>query len=304
MLEHTEATNEVAVLPAPVILEIKSSRISDAEWQRLVEKVTQEARTLANSSSKSGFVIGAKVFALYLVVTTVLGLFINTLPPDSVTKSWMARAFSYSGIFFFFGGFALWVKRVESLKAGAVTELVSTGDIRAIPVLLDALKAHRSLVFDNVVTEALPQLLPALNKENRDTLQPAHYAKMVDMMRREASIIQKMKLAEPWIQAMGRIEYVEAIPIIRKIARFHAWRTPIKERCEVLSRAAQEVLPGLEAVASREKAEKVLLRPSQPEAKGETLLRPVPLPIEHQPETLLRPSAPEGEDEADDTDNS
>lgn len=301
MLEYTEETKEVAVLLAPTPSE--KSEMSEAEWQSLVKKVRQEARTLKKISARESWIVGAKFFPLYLIIMIVLGFFTNTLPPDSVTKSWMARVFSGSGIFFFFGGFALWSKRIGSLKAEAVTELISTKNVRSISVLLNTLKAHQCFVFDKVVTEALPQCLPALNKENHDTLQPAHYTKMLALIKGRYQNLDQ-DFTEAWIRAMGRIEYVEAIPVIRKIARLRSQNKHLKAKYEVLSQAAQEVLPGLEAVASREKAEKVLLRPSQPEATGETLLRPVSLPVEDCPETLLRSHSPEGEDKPDDTGNS
>ena len=297
MLEYTEETKEVAVLPTPILSE--KSEMSKAEWQSLVEKVTQEARTLKKISARESWIVGAKFFPLYLVVTIVLEFFMLILLPDLVTKFWVPQPLSVLGLFFVVGGFALWSKRIGSLKAEAVTELISTGNVRAIPVLLDTLKAHQCLVFDKVVTEALPQCLPALNKENHDTLQPAHYTKMLALIKGRYQNLDQ-DFTEAWIRAMGRIEYVEAIPVIRKIARLRSQNKHLKAKYEVLSQAAQEVLPGLEAVASREKAEKVLLRPSQPETTGETLLRPVPLSVEDKPETLLRPHSPEGENKPDD----
>lgn len=301
MLEYTEETKEVAVLLAPTPSE--KSEMSEAEWQSLVKKVTQEAKSLKKTSRKAGWAIGAKVFPLYLVIMFVLEFFMLTLLPDSITKVWIPRTLSFILLFFWLGGFALWSKRIKSLKAEAVTELISTGNIHAIPVLLDTLKAHHSLVFAEALFKALLQLLPALNKSNRGFIYPEYYPRMLAMIKgRDQSLDQDF--TEAWIRAMERIEYVEAIPVLRRIARMRSQNKHLKAKYEVLSQAAQEVLPGLEAVASREKAEKVLLRPSQPEATGETLLRPVSPPVEDRPETLLRPHSPEGEDKPKDTDNS
>ena len=168
--------------------------------------------------------------------------------------------------------------------------LAKSGDVSAIPTLIDAITLNASQKYRKRVTRALTALLPRLKASDANLLTPRHRYTLNLMLGscfqpHLRGVDEDFTLAI--LKAYEQVGDAKAVPVVERIAN-HNPRNAGQRR---IQQAAEECLPLLRANLGEVASTQTLLRASTRQTNmPDTLLRPVLASSSTPPAELLRVS--------------